>query len=71
MSSKKLSYLLRHELNEVGPDGYVDLSVVEQAMNVNRDVILKIVQEDTKQLYEVRGNRIRARPGATIEASPE
>lgn len=65
-----LAYLLRHRLQEVQPDGYVDIALLEDKSGMTRSAILQAVASDPKQRYELSTRdgtcMIRACQGHTL-----
>jgi 2'-phosphotransferase len=70
--SKTLCYILRHETSkynlEITKEGFVEIDDLLNAppvrkLNVNRDLVDKIVDSDEKGRYEIKGNQIRCVQG--------
>jgi putative RNA 2'-phosphotransferase len=64
--SKRIAYLLRHGLQEVGKDGFVDISILENRSLMKRVHIEDIVRNDPKGRYEISGEKIRAVQGHSL-----
>lgn len=64
--SKRIAYLLRHGLQEVGEDGFVDISILENRSLMKRAHIEDIVRNDPKGRYEICGEKIRAVQGHSL-----
>jgi len=76
--SKLMAYILRHSPEEFGlkPDeeGFVPLEELVNALrrvypDVTGDFVRKIVENDPKGRYEIRGDKIRARYGHSFEVT--
>ena len=73
--SKFMSYLLRHDPKmKMDKEGFLlieDLiEIIGKRYQVDRELIEEIVREDEKGRYEIKGDKIRARYGHSIEISP-
>lgn len=75
--SKYMAYLLRHDPQdlEISDEGFVDMDcLMEKLGNRWRDInigdVERIVENDVKGRYEVKGGRIRARYGHSIDVDP-
>ncbi|MFI9009754.1 RNA 2'-phosphotransferase [Actinosynnema sp. NPDC053489] len=68
--SKRMSKVLRHAPEEVGPAldaaGWVDLDDLARALGVTRARVLEVVADNDKQRFAVEGGRIRANQGHTV-----
>ncbi len=72
--SKKMTYLLRHKEGFVDKEGWVEIERLVEALRkwfpyVTKEHVLYVVSKDEKGRYEVKGNRIRARYGHTINVN--
>jgi len=74
--SKFMSYVLRHNPGDlkISPDGFVQLNELISLMQkryrwLSIGYLKRIVREDEKNRFEIRGDRIRARYGHSIEVS--
>ncbi len=75
--SKFMSYILRHDPQglQMDEDGFVDMQAFVEKLRerypwIDRVFVEDIVREDRKGRYEIRGDRIRARYGHSINVSP-
>lgn len=71
--SKLLSLILRHEPSKIGlaelePAGYVPVALLLERLNVTREDLDMIVEENNKQrfAYDPTGTRIRANQGHSV-----
>ena len=76
--SKFLSLILRHKPEKIGIKldkfGYADIDELIQKTNqsnITRELLEKIVREDTKKRYKILGNKIRASQGHSIPVELE
>lgn len=78
--SKAISYALRHNPKEFGimldSEGWVDMSILLAALHAARvdtslEQIKRILNESEKKRFEIKGNRIRATYGHSIEQKIE
>lgn len=72
-TSKRLSYILRHNPDSVGlkPDefGWLDLEELVAAMQVPKGTVQLIVATDDKNRFEILDGKIRARQGHSYEVN--
>lgn len=66
--SKTLSYGLRHEPwnvfnKDVDKNGFVDIETVLKSLNITREELQQVVDQNDKQRFEIVGDNIRARQG--------
>jgi RNA:NAD 2'-phosphotransferase (TPT1/KptA family) len=77
-SSKVLSWLLRHSIEEIGDDGYIQIDTLIKLASEKHNIILNIpqiedwVQFDKKQRFQIEnisstGSKIRAVQGHSIK----
>lgn len=70
--SKKMSYALRHHPQnfdfDMKKDGSVDLQQFSQALNIPVEKIYEIAENDDKQRFVIRDNRIWAAQGHSFDA---
>lgn len=78
--SKAISYALRHNQKEFGitldSEGWVDMSILLAALHAahvytSLEQIKRIINESEKKRFEIRGDRIRATYGHSIEQKIE
>ena len=76
--SKQMAYLLRHEPSglEVDDDGFVDLyrlldKLHDRWSGLTTDDVREVVERDPKGRYEIKGERVRARYGHSIDVNPD
>ncbi len=78
--SKAISYALRHNPKEFGitldSEGWVDMSILLAALHAARidtslEQIKRIINESEKKRFEIKGDRIRATYGHSIEQKIE
>ncbi len=71
--SKRMSYLLRHHPEDGGlePDalGFVSLEALADALSVDRETVLAVVERDPRGRFEVVGETIRAVYGHSFEVA--
>lgn len=65
--SRQLSFLLRHALQDVAPDGFVEIDLVQDLIGMSKDTIYQYVRMDDKQRFEISGKYIRACQGHTMQ----
>jgi len=75
--SKQMAYLLRHDPSgmDVSDEGFVDLDeFLEKLRNrwgdLSREDVRRLVENDSKGRYEIKGDKIRARYGHSIDVNP-
>lgn len=75
--SKQMAYLLRHHPSgmEISEEGFVDLDELlghlrKRWPDLNRENLRELVERDPKGRYEIRGDKIRARYGHSIDVRP-
>lgn len=63
--SKKLSYILRHnnENMEIDSKGFMNISDILKYLNISKEQLESIVKTDDKNRYEIKNDKIRARQG--------
>lgn len=73
-TSKKLSWLLRHGAPSQGiamdAAGWVAVDDVLKALRLSRSLLEQVVAENTKNRLELRGDRVRASQGHSLEGMP-
>lgn len=73
-ASKKLSWLLRHGAGEAGLEmdaaGWAEIEDVRRVLHMGRDALEAAVRDNTKARLEVRGKRIRACQGHSLQGMP-
>lgn len=72
-----MAYLLRHEPSgmEVSDEGFADFGELlkrlqERWPDLNREDVVRVVERDPKGRYEIKGDKIRARYGHSINVDP-
>lgn len=72
--SKKLSWLLRHGANEsqlaMDSAGFADVDAVLAQTGLTRAELDVVVAENNKSRFEIRGQRMRAVQGHSLEGTP-
>jgi putative RNA 2'-phosphotransferase len=72
--SKKLSWLLRHGAREMGlamdSAGFAPIDAVLRMTGLSREELDVVVAENNKSRFEVRGPRVRAVQGHSLEGTP-
>jgi putative RNA 2'-phosphotransferase len=72
--SKRLSWLLRHGANEAGLSmdaaGFVELDALLEHAALSRGQLERIIAENNKARFEVRGSRVRAVQGHSLTGTP-
>ncbi|GAB6903219.1 RNA 2'-phosphotransferase [Kineosporia succinea] len=70
-ASRYLSLLLRHHPERAGltpdPAGWVPVDDLLAAVGIDRPELESLVRDDDKQRFQLRGNRIRAAQGHSID----
>src|SRR5271169_6863737 len=70
-ASKKLSWLLRHGAGEAGLEmdaaGWAEVEDVRRILHMGRDALAAAVEDNTKARLELRGSRIRACQGHSLQ----
>ncbi|WP_437760913.1 RNA 2'-phosphotransferase [Sorangium sp. So ce1389] len=73
-TSKKLSWLLRHGAPSLGiamdDAGWVAVDDVLRALGIPRSQLDEVVENNTKNRLEIRGDRVRASQGHSREGMP-
>ncbi|AUX40974.1 RNA 2'-phosphotransferase [Sorangium cellulosum] len=73
-TSKKLSWLLRHGAPSQGiamdDAGWVAVDDVLKALRISRALLDEVVENNTKNRLEIRGDRVRASQGHSREGMP-
>lgn len=73
-ASKTLSWLLRHGAREAGlamdAAGWASVDEVLRALGISREVLARVVAENTKSRLELDGDRVRASQGHSLEGTP-
>ncbi|CAN92122.1 probable RNA 2'-phosphotransferase [Sorangium cellulosum So ce56] len=73
-TSKKLSWLLRHAAPSQGvamdDAGWVAVDDVLKALRISRPVLDEVVEKNTKNRLEIRGDRMRASQGHSRDGMP-
>jgi putative RNA 2'-phosphotransferase len=73
-ASKKLSWLLRHGAGEAGLEmdaaGWAEVEDVRRILHMGRDALTAAVEDNTKARLELRGSRIRACQGHSLQGMP-
>jgi len=73
-TSKKLSWLLRHGAPSQGvamdAAGWVAVDDVLKALRMPRSLLEQVVEENTKNRLELKGDRVRASQGHSLEGMP-
>jgi putative RNA 2'-phosphotransferase len=73
-ASKKLSWLLRHGAGEAGLEmdaaGWAEVEDVRRILHMGRDALAAAVEDNTKARLELRGTRIRACQGHSLQGMP-
>jgi putative RNA 2'-phosphotransferase len=71
--SKKMAFILRHNPGSadllMSPEGEVSLSELAKALKVSKEVIISIVEDDSKGRYAIESDRIWATQGHSIPVS--
>lgn len=62
LNSKKLAFLLRHS-GMTDSEGFVSIDVAIKFCDIDRESLLRVVDNDNKNRFELMGDRIRARYG--------
>uniref|UniRef100_A0AAN0LPH3 RNA 2'-phosphotransferase n=1 Tax=Nesodiprion zhejiangensis nucleopolyhedrovirus TaxID=3135970 RepID=A0AAN0LPH3_9BACU len=67
--SKKMSYLLRHDPQNLNMDmeGFVNVQDMSKKLEISLQMLNKIVDTDNKQRYEIVNDKIRAVQGHSIK----
>ncbi len=72
--SKRLSWLLRHGAGEaqidMDPAGWASVSDVLRVLHMNRSTLLAAVERNNKSRLELKGGRIRACQGHSLNGMP-
>lgn len=72
--SKKLSWLLRHGANEEGlamdAAGFAEVDDVLKSTGLTRAQLDTVVADNNKSRFEIRGTRLRAVQGHSLEGTP-
>lgn len=72
--SRHMSAILRHRAGELGmrmdAAGWIDLDELTAHLGVPRHLVEEVVQHNNKARFEVRGERIRASQGHSLEGMP-
>lgn len=75
--SKQMAYLLRHNPSgmQISSEGFVDFEQLlkrlqDRRPELSKEDIREVVERDPKGRYEIKGNKIRARYGHSIDANP-
>jgi putative RNA 2'-phosphotransferase len=72
--SKRLAWLLRHGAREAGlamdAAGFADVEDVLRLSGLSREELARVVEENAKSRYEVRGERVRAVQGHSPAGTP-
>ena len=71
--SKQLSYLLRHDSEDLSMDkyGYVPVDDILTKVSITLDELNSIVEDDNKNRFNIKDNKICARQGHTLNVKIE
>lgn len=76
--SKQMAYLLRHEPSgmKISEEGFVELDQLMEHLNdrwpdLTENDVREVVENDSKGRYEIKGDKIRAFYGHSIDVNPQ